>query len=159
LNLQERIAYLDFPAHLEARLLRDGDAMSMAHSLEVRPLFLDHEVVEFVMRLPMSLRLRKKQLLLQATRGCLPAALYAELVARPKQTFTFPFSQWLAASMRPVIDETLGRERLAAAGVLDPGAVEKLWKRYLARPGSVGWSRLWCIFVLARWCELMGVGF
>ena len=38
----ERIAFLDFPAHLEARLLRDGDAMSMAHSLEVRPVMLDH---------------------------------------------------------------------------------------------------------------------
>ena len=158
LSLQERIAYLDFPAHLEARLLRDGDAMSMAHSLEVRPLFLDHKVVEFVMRLPMSLRRRKKQLLLEATRGSIPAAFYDELVSRPKQTFTFPFSQWLAASMRPVIDETFGRERLAAVGVLDPGGVARLWKRYLERPGAVGWSRLWCIFVLARWCELMGVG-
>src|SRR5271156_5592269 len=53
-DLQERVAFLDFPAHLEPRLLRDGDAMSMAHSLEVRPVLLDHTIVEYVMRLPLS---------------------------------------------------------------------------------------------------------
>ncbi len=158
LSLHERIAYLDFPAHLEARLLRDGDAMSMAHSVELRPVFLDHEVVEFVMQLPMSLRLRQKRLLLEATRGCIPAPLFADLAGQRKQTFTFPLSEWLAGNMRTVIDETFGRERLAATGVLDPGTVERLWKRYLENAGAVGWSRLWCIFVLARWCELMRVG-
>jgi len=155
---EERIAFLDFPAHLESRLLRDGDAMSMSHSLEVRPILLDHEIVEFVMRLPLSLRLRRKQLLLEAMREYLPEALRSDLLSRPKRTFTFPFSQWLAGNMHDAIEDTFRPERLATAGVLQPHGVGKLWRRYLAKPESVGWSRLWCIFVLARWCELMQVG-
>jgi len=157
-DLQERIAFLDFPAHLEARLLRDGDAMSMAHSLEVRPVFLDHAIVDYVLALPPGLRLQNKKLLLDATRDCMPPELFAELTARPKRTFTFPFAQWLGGTLRSVIDEVFQPERLAAAGVFDARAIAKLWHRYLKEPEAVGWSRLWCVFVLARWCEVMNVG-
>jgi asparagine synthase (glutamine-hydrolysing) len=157
-DLQERIAFLDFPAHLEARLLRDGDAMSMAHSLEVRPVLLDHAVVEYVMSLPISLRLQKKRLLLDAMRDWLPAELYSDLVTRPKRGFTFPFARWLGGSLRETIEAVFRPERLAVAGVLDSDAVHKLWRRYLEKPESVGWSRLWSVFVLARWCEIMQVG-
>jgi len=157
-DLQERVAFLDFPAHLEARLLRDGDAMSMAHSLEVRPVLLDHAVVEYVMRLPLSLRLQKKRLLFNAMQGILPPALLAELRDRPKRTFTFPFARWLGNDLRETISAVFAPHRLAAAGVLEPSAVNHLWQRYLRNPESVGWSRLWSVFVLASWCETMQVG-
>jgi asparagine synthase (glutamine-hydrolysing) len=157
-DLQERVAFLDFPAHLEARLLRDGDAMSMAHSLEVRPVLLDHAVVEYVMRLPLSLRLQKKQLLFNAMQGILPPALLADLQNRPKRTFTFPFARWLGNDLRATISAAFAPERLAAAGVLEPSVVNRLWQRYLRNPESVGWSRLWSVFVLASWCEAMQVG-
>ena len=157
-KLPERVAFLDFPAHLEPRLLRDGDAMSMAHSLEVRPVLLDHAIVEYVMRLPLSLRLQKKRLLFHAMRGILPPALLADLQGRPKGTFTFPFARWLGNDLRATIGAVFAPERLAAAGVLNPAAVSRLWQRYLRKPESVGWSRLWSVFVLASWCEIMQVG-
>ncbi len=157
-DLPERVAFLDFPAHLEPRLLRDGDAMSMAHSLEVRPVLLDHAIVEYVMRLPLSLRLQKKRLLFHAMQGILPPALLADLQSRPKGTFTFPFARWLGNDLRATIGAVFAPERLAAAGVLNPAAVSRLWQRYLRKPESVGWSRLWSVFVLASWCEIMQVG-
>jgi asparagine synthase (glutamine-hydrolysing) len=157
-NLPERISYLDFPAHLEPRLLRDGDAMSMAHSLEIRPVLLDHAIVEYVMGLPPKQRLEKKQLLLDAMHGILPEALASDLANRPKRTFTFPFARWLGNDLRSTISKTFEPERLALAGVLEPQAVQTLWRRYLRSPESVGWSRLWAVFVLARWCEVMKVG-
>jgi asparagine synthase (glutamine-hydrolysing) len=154
-DLMERIAFVDFPAHLEARLLRDGDAMSMAHSLEVRPVMLDHTLVEYVLSLPSSIRLQKKRLLLDATRDCMPGPLHFDLRTRPKRTFTFPFSRWIGEDLRATIQETFSLDRLGAVGVLNPEAVRKLWARYLENPAAVGWSRLWTIFVLARWCEIM----
>ena len=157
-DLRERVSFLDFPAHLEARLLRDGDAMSMAHSLEIRPVLLDHAVVEYVMGLPPKQRLQKKQLLLAAMRGVLPEALASDLANRPKRTFTFPFARWLGNDLRSAISRTFEPERLRLAGVLKPSAVQVLWQRYLRAPESVGWSRLWSVFVLARWCEVMKVG-
>jgi asparagine synthase (glutamine-hydrolysing) len=157
-NLQERVSFLDFPAHLESRLLRDGDAMSMAHSLEIRPVLLDHAIVEYVMGLPPALRLQKKQLVLAAMRGLFPETLRSELMNRPKRTFTFPFAQWLGNDLRTAISTTFEPGRLALGGVLEPSAVNRLWQRYLRNPQSVGWSRLWAVFVLARWCEVMQVG-
>ena len=157
-DLPERVSFLDFPAHLEARLLRDGDAMSMAHSLEVRPVLLDHAIVEYVMGLPSAQRLQNKQLLMNAMVGILPESLASDLATRPKRTFTFPFARWLGNDLRTTIGDTFEPGRLGLAGILEPHAVQTLWQRYLRAPESVGWSRLWTVFVLARWCEVMQVG-
>jgi asparagine synthase (glutamine-hydrolysing) len=156
--LLDKIAYMDIETHLLPRLLRDGDSMSMAHSLEVRPVFLDHKVVEQVLALPASIRLQKKRLLLAATRELYPDGLYEELISRPKRTFTFPFAHWLAHDLRATINETFQDDRLRRTGLLNPAAVVPLWQQYLRSPASVGWSRIWSLFVLQRWCETMNVG-
>jgi asparagine synthase (glutamine-hydrolysing) len=153
----DRIAFLDFTAHLAPLLLRDGDAMSMAHSLEVRPTLLDHVLVDYVMSLPASLRLQKKRLLLDATRDLMPPGLFESLATRPKRTFTFPFTHWLGKGLRPTMEAAFDPDRNAPS-VLNPAGVRKLWRRYLASPRSVGWSRIWSLFVLARWCQIMRVG-
>jgi asparagine synthase (glutamine-hydrolysing) len=157
-GLLDKVAYMDIETHLLPRLLRDGDAMSMAHSLEVRPVFLDHKVVEQVLALPASIRLQKKRLLLAATRELCPDGLYEELVTRPKRTFTFPFARWLARDLRATVEETFQAERLGRIGLLSPEAVGSLWRKYLRSPASVGWSRIWSLFVLQRWCETMNAG-
>jgi hypothetical protein len=57
-----------------------------------------------------------------------------------------------------MIEETFGAERLRRIGLLNPEAVGSLWRQYLRSPASVGWSRIWSLFVLQRWCETMNVG-
>ena len=154
----DRIAFVDLVAHLSARLLRDGDAMSMAQSLEVRPVLLDHVLVDYVMSLPASVRLReKKKLLLDAARDLMPPGLSGALAARPKRTFTFPFARWLGKDWRSHMDAAF-HSNGNASGLLNPVAVNKLWLKYLANPSAVGWSRIWSVFVLARWSETMRVG-
>jgi asparagine synthase (glutamine-hydrolysing) len=156
-GVMEKIAYLDVHAHLEPRLLRDGDAMSMAHSLEVRPVFLDHELMEYTFSLPAPLRMQKKKLLLNAMRRLMEPAAYEEIVARPKRGFVFPYARWLSADLRPAVEAAFTTDRLSAVGVLNPGAVQSVWRRFVAHPARVGWSRVWSLFVLQRWCETMKV--
>jgi asparagine synthase (glutamine-hydrolysing) len=156
-DLRERLAFLDIHAHLEPRLLRDLDAMSMAHSIEVRPVFLDHRVVEFLLAVPSSIRMRQKRLLLDAAKAFLPPALLADLESRRKRTFTFPFQRWLSRDLRGPLKEAFEPERLTRTGILQPAAVNRLWNRYERSEGAVGWSRIWDLFVLERWCELMQV--
>jgi asparagine synthetase B (glutamine-hydrolysing) len=60
-------------------------------------------------------------------------------------------SAGLAAAEKQIVDA------LAHRGP-DLVEVQKLWRRYLANPGAVGWSRIWSLFVLARWCQVMRVG-
>jgi asparagine synthase (glutamine-hydrolysing) len=148
---------MDICAHLQPRLLRDLDAMSMAHSLEVRPVFLDDRVVEFMLSLPGPARGRPKELLLHAMQRYMPADLLTDLKSRAKRTFTFPFAAWLAHRLRPAISETFAAGCLKEGGILQPDAVRRIWERFQRSPETVGWSRVWSLFVLARWCQAMDV--
>lgn len=155
--LLDRIASMDFAAHLLPRLLRDGDAMSMAHGLEVRPIFLDHVLIEYVLSLPASLRLQKKKLLMDATRDLGPPGLQPLLATRPKQTFTFPFRHWLGQDLRSTMEATFCSSK-SSSSVLNAARAQDVWRKYVRNPDAVGWSRIWSLFVLARWCETMRVG-
>ena len=154
---QEMLSLMDIYTHLQPRLLRDLDAMSMAHSLEVRPVFLDDRIVEFVLSMPGPVRGRPKELLLQAMRRFMPGGLVADLKLRTKRTFTFPFVKWLSRDLKLAIEEAFSPQRLRDGGILQPAAAGRIWKRFQRSPETVGWSRIWNLFVLARWCEVMNV--
>ena len=154
---RERPGLMDICTHLQPRLLRDLDAMSMAHSLEVRPLFLDDRVVEFVLGIPGPARGRPKELLLQGVKRFLPGDLLADLKSRAKRTFTLPFARWLAHDLKPSLAETFSPRCLKEGGILEPVAVGRIWERFQRSPEAVGWSRIWNLFVLARWCDAMNI--
>ena len=88
------VSSLEMRAYMGNTLLRDTDAMSMRHSLEVRVPLLDHPLVEFVTALPDSARRRRgvsKALLVEALGTLLPS----EVIQQRKRTFTFPWQRWL----------------------------------------------------------------
>ena len=154
---RERLAFMDMRTHLGPRLLRDLDAMSMVHGMEVRPVFLDDRVIEFVLGLRGPFQGRPKELLLKATRRFMPENLLSDLNLRTKRTFTFPFASWLTRDLKPAIAEAFSAQRLRERRVLEPESVGRIWERFQRSPGAVGWSRIWTLFVLARWCELMDI--
>jgi asparagine synthase (glutamine-hydrolysing) len=156
-NLLERLAFMDIHTHLEPRLLRDLDATSMSHSIEVRPVFLDHRLVEFLLPVPSETRIQQKRLLLDAAKSFLPQNLLQDLESRRKRTFTFPFKKWITRDLHRTMQETFSQQRLRGQQVLEFAAVDDLWRRYERSEASVGWSRIWSLFVLQRWCEIMQV--
>jgi asparagine synthase (glutamine-hydrolysing) len=156
-DLLERLAFMDIHTHLEPRLLRDLDATSMAHSIEVRPVFLDHRLVEFLLPVPSATRIHQKRLLLEAAKYFLPKVLLEDLETRRKRTFTFPFKRWITRDLHSTMQEAFSQQRLRRLQVLSFGAVDDLWRRYERSEASVGWSRVWSLFVLERWCEIMNV--
>ncbi len=136
-------------------LLRDTDAMSMAHSLEVRVPFVDTKLVDYVLSLPGEWKLRgrssmPKPLLADALADLLPR----EFMARPKMGFTLPFEKWLQRNLRTEVSSVLRDSRRVLLPGLDVKAVEKVWDDFLAKPRAVGWSRPWSLYVLAQWCEI-----
>jgi asparagine synthase (glutamine-hydrolysing) len=87
-------------------ILNKADRMSMAHSLEVRPPFLDHRIVEFAASLPASLKIRgsrQKVLLKELMRDKLPASV----LRRKKVGFDIPAHDWLRGCLRPFMQEVL----------------------------------------------------
>jgi asparagine synthase (glutamine-hydrolysing) len=154
-DIVNEISGLELKGYMTNTLLRDTDAMSMAHSLEVRVPFVDTKLVDYVLSLPGEWKLRgrssmPKPLLADAVADLLPR----DFLARPKMGFTLPFEKWLQRNLRTEVSAVLrDSSRVAISGV-DVKAVEKVWDDFLAKPRAVGWSRPWSLYVLAQWCEI-----
>ena len=153
------ISRLELNGYMTNMLLRDTDAMSMAHSLEVRVPFVDVKVVDYVLSLPGEWKLAAersgppKALLADALSDLLPR----EFLARPKMGFTLPFEKWLQQNLRSEVSSVLlDTQQLSVAG-LSAKVVAGVWNNFLAKPRAIGWSRPWSLYVLAKWCEVNGV--
>jgi asparagine synthase (glutamine-hydrolysing) len=149
------ISQFELSGYMSNTLLRDTDAMSMAHSLEVRVPFVDTKVVDYVLSLPGNWKLDHrnsgpKSLLADAIKDLLPR----DFLARPKMGFTLPFEKWLQNNLRTEVSSVLEDGAALSVPALNAGAVQRLWRNFLQKPRAVGWSRPWSIYVLAKWCEI-----
>src|SRR5258708_40250314 len=116
------------------------EASRMAQSIEVRPVFLDHRLVEFLLPVPSETRMHQKRLLLEAAKFFLPKNLLEDLETRRKRTFTFPFKKWITRDLHRTMQETFSSERLGRLRVLEFGAVNEIWRPSERSEGAVGWS-------------------
>ena len=158
-DVVNQIAELELRGYMTNTLLRDTDAMSMAHSLEVRVPLVDVKVVEFALSLPGRWKLGNgtngvpKPLLADAVADLLPR----ELLARPKMGFTLPFEKWMQGRLRHEIEDVIADDaRISNTGMVVDN-VREVWRKFLQKPRAIGWSRPWSLYVLARWCEINGV--
>jgi asparagine synthase (glutamine-hydrolysing) len=148
----DAVSAFELGYYLRNVLLRDTDVMGMAHSLEIREPYLDHELVEFLARVPEALMVAKqvsKPLLAAAVGELLPE----ETVRRRKMGFTLPFDHWLRGPLRTMVEVTLLDSSCDGllGHALDRQAVARLWKRFLG--GQASWVRPWALFVLVNWVE------
>jgi asparagine synthase (glutamine-hydrolysing) len=144
-SIQNHVGALELRTYMHNQLLRDTDVMSMAHSLEVRSPMLDHRLVEFVAKVPASIRFdgRPKNLMIRALRGRLPT----DIVARPKRGFHFPLEIWLKDGLRQCAEDIISSG--GAYDFLNPAGVRNVWHHFLN--GRVHWSRPWSLIVLMLW--------
>jgi asparagine synthase (glutamine-hydrolysing) len=127
------------------------DRLSMAHSVEVRPPFLDHRLVEFVANIPGNLKItggRVKNILKNAVRDLLPE----DLVDRPKEGFVMPVNEWLTEKLKGVVLDTLSAQRLRRHGLLKSAAVTALMDRYYAGEARLA-NRIWNLITFQIWWE------
>jgi len=142
------VSSLEMRSYMLNTLLRDTDAMSMHHSLEVRVPLLDHPLVEFVTALPDAARRGNglpKALLAEALGTLLPR----EVIDQPKRTFTFPWRRWLRGPLGLEVAMRLGSISPSLAEVLGRDEVHSVWRSFLM--GRAGWARPWSLFVLNEW--------
>jgi asparagine synthase (glutamine-hydrolysing) len=145
-----RISWLELRSYLVNTLLRDSDAMSMRHSLEVRVPFLDVPLVEHVLGVPESLKrdaARPKSLLIDAMKDLLPE----EVIAQNKRTFTFPWETWLRGKLGERVAVGLGDWSPALQSRFDGRFALAVWKDFLC--GRTTWSRPWSLYVLNEWAK------
>jgi len=164
-DIRDSLAYLDFKTQLPDEFLMMTDRLSMAHSLEARVPFLDHEFVEMVFRIRSSMRTQPnhwKYLLKKAVGDLLPA----DVLAARKKGFVIPVKLWLRGRLKPLAKILLDPKRLERQGIFRPSFYFYYVKPHLdgrADYTTQVWSmlmfQLWhCVFIERKASQVPSYG-
>ncbi|MCZ2147439.1 MAG: asparagine synthase (glutamine-hydrolyzing) [Bryobacterales bacterium] len=144
-----RYLWLDQTCYLPDDILYKCDRMSMAHSLEVRPPFLDHRIVEFAAALPERLKIngaRLKYLLRELMRDKLPSSI----LHRKKEGFDIPTHHWFRGVLKPLLLDTVTERAVRETGIFRWEEVQRLMRLHFERRANYGYQ-LWGLLVLFLW--------
>lgn len=145
---------VDLQTYLPDDLLRMGDRLSMAHSLELRVPFCDHELLAFACSLPASRRLagwKLKGFMRRALRGLLPSSV----LDGPKLGFRVPIARWLREDLREMLLDLLDDATIRKRGYVQPRYVQWLLGEHLAGRRNFA-DQLFALLVLELWHQSRG---
>ena len=146
-----RYLLFDQQYYLPDDILYKADRMSMAHSLEVRPPFLDHRIVEFAASLPESYKVHGSQLkyvLHQLMKGKLPESI----LHRKKVGFDIPAHDWFRGVLKPLLLDTLTEQAAKETGIFRWEGIQNVIQQHLERRESFGYH-LWGLLILFLWMK------
>ncbi|MCA9458082.1 MAG: hypothetical protein KC587_15560, partial [Nitrospira sp.] len=139
----------DVELYLVDDLLVKMDRATMAHSLEARSPFLDHQLMEFAASLPTHFKLsgsETKVILKAAMRGL----IRDNLLDRPKMGFSVPLSSWFRNELREMAGDLLLSQEARGRGYFRPHAVENLLESHWKGQADHS-AKLWDLLVLELW--------
>lgn len=145
----DNLLYLDSKTYLPSDILTKVDRMSMASSLEARSPLLDHELIDYVSRIPSSLKLRgtdTKYIFKKAVEGFVPR----EILYREKQGFGVPIGEWINTKLKDRIIGDLSERRAIERGYFEPAYVKLLLDEH-ARGRRDHSYPLWTLWMLELW--------
>lgn len=140
----------DVREYLPNDILTKSDRTSMAHGLEVRAPFVEHDLAAWALRLPERFKIGPGGQLKYVLRELARRTFGPEIADRPKQGFSIPVHAWLRAPGAAPLRELLAPASVARLGVLDPAAVGRALDDHLAGRRSYGFE-LWGLAVLVAW--------
>lgn len=148
-----KVSLAEMGTYMSHTLLRDTDQMSMAHALEVRVPFLDHNLVLEAMATPDDQKwpYTPKQLLTDS----IPDLLPSEVIHRPKMGFVLPWEQWMKGDLKATCEG--GLAYLSCVEGILKEEVDRIWSAFLAGDSRWTFSRLWALVVLGHWMKENGI--
>ncbi len=159
LRADARIPFLNQALHLQFDhwladdILTKQDKMSMAHGIEARVPFLDHELIEYVMRVPPRLKVHRgdtKVLLRKYAARMLPAAI----TARRKMPFYVPLHKhFREPAFAQMMADTLSDDAVRNRGLFRPEAIQKL-RRSLHAGEFVYLKQVFSLMMLELWFRM-----
>jgi len=155
-SLLQKMPYLEMKLRLSEHLLMRVDKLTMAHAVEARVPFLDHDVVDFATRLPSSYKLREgvcKRVLKSAAEPYLDH----DMIYRRKQGFGAPMEEWFReGDFGTRCLAAFERSALRSEGFIDGDYFTTLLKDQIAGRQSVSfpiWTVMNAVLWHASWVE------
>jgi asparagine synthase (glutamine-hydrolysing) len=163
-SIIDRVSALTISTYCQNQLLRDIDAVSMAHSLEVRVPFIDKGIADFAFSLPDSSKINNiwslkniqsasysdlgvKKILVDAGRQLLPP----NMDKQQKRGFKMPFDWWLKTSLKEIFEDTYSKNSIRNRGIYNEKAIQNLKSDFMN--GSTNWTKVWLPLVVELWCR------
>jgi asparagine synthase (glutamine-hydrolysing) len=150
-DFRRHMMFLDAVTYLPDDILAKVDRASMAVSLEARVPFLDHRIVEFAARVPISMKIRAgvgKWLLREVLYRYVPK----KLIERPKKGFALPVAAWLRGPLREWSEELLCETRLKSESYFHPRVVRKIWADHLSGQRDLS-PHIWALLMFQAWLD------
>jgi asparagine synthase (glutamine-hydrolysing) len=150
-DVLQKMSYVELKQRLPELLLMRLDKVAMANSVEGRDPFLDHELVELVLALPPSLKVRGaegKHVLRRAVADLLPE----QILTRPKQGFGTPMKEWLREDFGHRAERAVRRSGFAARDFLDDEQVGRLFAAHRSGAGDYS-QHLWNLYSISSWYD------
>ena len=150
-NLKKKISFLDIKTQLNNEFLYITDKFSMAHSLEVRTPYLDHELVENIYGIQEKFRMSNlvyKPLLKNLGNKYLTKS-YLNF---PKHGFSIPLSIWMRGKLKKLVLSYVGKKNLRSEGLIN----EKFYDDYVVtmlNGENKNIQLIWNIFMLHAWLK------
>ncbi len=145
----DRLLDVDANTYLPGALLVKMDIATMAHSVEARSPFLDHELMQFAASLPGNLKLHGrdgKHILKSAMRGVLPD----EILDRKKMGFGVPLVRWFRDELRDLPRDVLLDPGATQRGYFNRSEIEGLIDEHQQSRADHSF-RLWALLQLEMW--------
>ncbi len=150
-SFMDRTLYADIHSYLPGDLLVKADRMTMAHSLEGRSPFLDHELAAWAARLPENMKVRGRQgkyLLRKAFAGDLPPRLHT----RGKQGFGVPLGDWFRGPLAEWARDVILAPQSQLDQWFESHPRQQLLEEHAAGRANHG-KRIYALLVLGLWAE------
>ncbi|MRR35391.1 asparagine synthase (glutamine-hydrolyzing) [bacterium] len=149
-NILDAMMGWDFSHYLPEDILTKVDRATMYNGLEGRDPMLDHRIVDFSRRLPLSMKYRHgsmKHILKKILGRYLPEGLFT----RPKQGFAVPVFSWLHDDLAALVEEHLNPDALRSQGIIDPGTALTAVRAFTDSRTSFLVDRVWLLLVFMMW--------
>lgn len=148
----------DMDTYLPGDILCKVDRASMKYSLEARCPFLDKNVMEFSLGLPLDYKIRSgnpKSLIKDLVYRYIPK----EMMDRPKQGFSVPIETWLRSQLKEELLSYIERDYLIRQNIFEVDATRQFVQDFVVsgdkgqKTGQNNAKFVWAYYVFQKWYE------
>lgn len=149
---------IDMDTYLPGDILCKVDRSSMKYSLEARCPFLDKNIMEFSLGLPLEFKIRNgnlKSLIKDLVYRYIPK----EMMDRPKQGFSVPIEKWLRSQLKEELLSYVERDYLIRQNIFEVDATRQFIQDFVVngdkgkKTGQNYTKFAWAYYVFQKWYE------